>query len=136
MVKKHTAKVFRLDHATVRKWATRYVLHGEDGINRRHGITVCPLDFKLDAVRMIINEGLSQKEASARLNLPTDSLPIQWLRRPRQYGTDGLKAKPKRRKPKQPEAAKKADRPKTKEELMEELLYLRAETAVLKKPMP
>lgn len=71
---KHTAKVFRLDHAAVRKRATLYVLHGEDGINRRPGITVYPLDFKLNAVRMIINEGLSQKEVSARLNLPTDSL--------------------------------------------------------------
>ncbi|WP_373753004.1 helix-turn-helix domain-containing protein [Neisseria weixii] len=122
---KHTAKVFSLDHATVRKWATRYVLHGEDGINRRSGITVYPLDFKLNAVRMVISEGLSQKETSARLNLPTDSLLTQWLRRYRQYGTDGLKAKPKGRKPmkkpKKPEAVPKADHLKTKEELMEEL---------------
>ncbi|MFC5919700.1 helix-turn-helix domain-containing protein, partial [Neisseria weixii] len=31
---KHTAKVFCLGHAAVRKRATRYVLHGGDGINR------------------------------------------------------------------------------------------------------
>lgn len=37
------------------------------------------------------------------------------------------------KKPKKPEAVPKADHLKTKEELMEELLYLRAEMAVLKK---
>ncbi|WP_232507430.1 helix-turn-helix domain-containing protein [Neisseria weixii] len=135
---KHTAKVFCLGHAAVRKRATRYVLHGGDGINRWSGITVYPLDFKSNAVRMVINEGLSQKGASARLNLPTGSLLTQWLCRYRQYGTGGLKAKPEGRKPvkkpKQPEAAPKAGHLKTKEGLMEELLYLRAGTAVLKKP--
>ncbi|RPD86110.1 hypothetical protein EGK75_09695 [Neisseria weixii] len=63
---KLTAKAFCLDHAAVRKRATRYILHGEDGINRWSGITVYPVGFKLNAVRMVINEGLSQKEASAR----------------------------------------------------------------------
>lgn len=134
---KLTAKAFCVDHATVRKWVSRYILHGEDGINRRSGITVYPVDFKLNAIRMVINKGLSQKETCARLNLPTDSILTQWLRQYRQYGIDGLKAKPKGRKsvkkPKQAKAAKKVDHLKTKEELMEELLYLRAQMAVLKK---
>ena len=134
---KQTAKTFSLNHATVRKWASRYLLHGEEGINRRSGTAVYPLDFKLNAIRMVMDERLSQRETCARLNLPTDSILAQWLRRYRQYGIDGLKPKQKGRKsvkkPKQPETVKKSDHLKTREELMEELLYLRAEMAVLKK---
>ncbi|STZ49877.1 transposase [Neisseria dentiae] len=134
---KQTAKVFSLNHATVRKWASRYILHGEEGINRRTGTTAYSLDFKLNAIRMVMHEGLSQKETCARLNLPTDSILAQWLHRYRQHGIDGLRPKQKGRKsvkqPEQPETAKKADHLKTKEEMMEELLYLRAEMAVLKK---
>lgn len=123
---KLTAQAFGLDHATVRKWAACYMPHGKEGINRRSGMTVYPIDFKLNAVRMVIHQGLSQKETYVCLNLTADSVFTQWLRRYRKYGTDGLKANPKGRKSvkklKHAQTIPKADHLKTKEELMKELL--------------
>ncbi|ENZ8876297.1 helix-turn-helix domain-containing protein, partial [Neisseria gonorrhoeae] len=76
---------------------------------------------------------MSQKAAADQLNLPECSVLPQWLRLYRLNGINGLKPKPKGRKPvkkQYPPQTKKADYLKTKEELFAELAYLKAEAAV------
>ncbi|WP_240635861.1 helix-turn-helix domain-containing protein [Neisseria gonorrhoeae] len=77
---------------------------------------------------------MSQKAAADQLNLPDCSVLPQWLRLYRLNGINGLKPKPKGRKPVKNSIrqTKKADYLKTKEELFAELAYLKAEAAVLK----
>lgn len=130
-----TANRFSMTESLVHRWVARYRLHGSNGIKRRTGKTNYSVEYKLDAVRLVTEQGISLSSASARLNLPDSSILLRWLKQYRQYGIDGLKTKPKDRKSvkKQLKAVKKADHLKTKKELMEELLYLRAEMAVLKK---
>ncbi|MBF0804731.1 hypothetical protein [Neisseria sp. 19428wB4_WF04] len=72
--KKHTANVFSLNRAAVRKRALRYILHEEGSIGRRSDITIYPLDFQSDVIRMIINLRVCPQKRHGRLNLPTDSI--------------------------------------------------------------
>lgn len=130
---RQTAKQFGLHHSTVLRWTSRYLLHGEDGIKRRRGKQNYSVDFKLNAIKMAIDGGLSQNAICAQLNLPADSLLIQWLKRYRQYGVDGLTPTSKGRSKMKPPKTNKADHLKTKEELLAELQYLRMEMAVIKK---
>lgn len=74
-----------------------------------------------------------------KFNLKTHAQVLDWLHQYQQYGIDGLKPKPKGRpkqmlKPKIPQIKlSQEDRNKTQEQLLEELAYLRAEVALLKK---
>lgn len=80
---------------------------------------------------------MSPKAAADQLNLPDCSILLQWLRLYRLNGINGLKPKPKGRKPvkkQHPPQTKKADYLKTKEELLAELACLKAEMVALKKP--
>ncbi|HGP7578835.1 TPA: transposase, partial [Neisseria gonorrhoeae] len=127
---------FSISDSLVRKWVARYRLHGESGIKRRKHTTKYSVEYKLEAIRPVTGQGMSQKAAADQLNLPECSVLPQWLRLYRLNGINGLKPKPKGRKPvkkQYPPQTKKADYLKTKEELFAELAYLKAEAAVLKK---
>lgn len=131
-----TANRFSISESMVRNWVARYRLHGESGIKRRKHATKYSVEYKLEAIGLVTEQGMSQKAAAARLNLPACSILLQWLRRYRLNGIDGLKPKPKGRKPvkkQHPPQTEKADHLKTKEELLAQLAYLKAEMAVLKK---
>ena len=133
---KRTSHLFGLGHSTVQNWVSLYRLHGLEGIKRRKKIKRYSVDFKLKAIEMVLKDGLSQRAVSAQLNLPTDSILVQWLRRYREGGVAGLQPKPKGRAPMKKSRLPKKDKLdhlKNKDELLDELMYLRAEMAVLKK---
>lgn len=135
--KVRTANRFSISDSLVRKWVARYRLYGESGIKRRKHKTKYSVGYKLEAIRLVAEQGMSQKAAAAQLNLPDCSILLQWLRLYCLNGIDGLKPKPKGRKPvkkQHPPQTEKADYLKTKEELLAQLAYLKAEMAVLKKP--
>lgn len=103
---------------------TRYRLHGESGIKRRKHTTKYSVEYKLEAIRPVTEQGMSQKATADQLNLPDCSILLQWLRLYCLNGINGLKPKPKGRKPvkkQHPPQTKKADYLKTKEELLAEL---------------
>ena len=142
-----TAKHFNLDHSIVVHWVKLYQTHGIDSLRRKRSKTVYTVDFKQAAVFRLL-AGESVKALAIELNLGDFNL-RQWLKAYNQYGIMGLYPKPKGRIPvntasdKSDEIAKssktrlswqdKADADKTADELMNELAYLRAENAYLKK---
>eukprot|EP01155_Anaeramoeba_flamelloides_P025013 Anaeramoba_flamelloidesa811990_4.p1 GENE.a811990_4~~a811990_4.p1 ORF type:complete len:100 (-),score=2.77 a811990_4:194-493(-) len=78
--------------------------------------------------------GWSINHTSAVLNFSSPGTLSVWLKQYKQYGIQGLE-RSRRRSPmsKHPFIQQKSDDEKTLEELKEELAYLRAENAVLKK---
>ncbi|WP_301667485.1 MULTISPECIES: transposase [Neisseria] len=117
-----TANHFSISDSLVRRWVTRYRLHGESGIKKH--TTKYSVEYKLEAIRPVMGQGMSQKAAADQLNLPDCSILLQWLRLYRLNGINGLKPKPKGRKPvkkQHPPQTKKSDYLKTKEELLAEL---------------
>ena len=84
-------------------------------------------------------DGLSNREAMIKFKLRSHCEVIKWVRLYQENGIDGLKPKPRAQpklmlKPKIPRVKQpQEDRDKTHEQLLEELAYLRAEVAYLKK---
>lgn len=131
-----TASKFGLDHGTVRQWVTVYQTQGLDGLRHQIKRTSYSVAFKHKVVLKIINEGLSLIEALIFFKLKENGTLSQWLRQYKEQGIDGLKPKPRGRSlqmPKPPRIKRsQEDRNKTQEQLLEEVVYLRAEVAFLK----
>lgn len=136
--KYETARKFNIDPTTVEHWYTFYEKEGEEGLQRVNKIAKFNVEFKLKVVLSVLNERSSLGEAQKFHNLRSKTVIINWLR---QYEKDGInslqpkKGKYRFLKPKKqtdPEQAK-TDKNKTQDELLEEIAYLRAGVAVLKK---
>ena len=138
---KSVARLFGIDHSTVRQWIAAFNQQGSDGLCIKTTKTFYSLEFKLDVVHAIVDDGLSLREAQQRFCLRQKSMVHRWLRLYESGGIDALQPKPKGRakqmpkpKAKNPQTnTTKADRDKTHAELLKELEYLRAENAFLKK---
>ena len=121
----------------LRLWIKRYELYGKAGLRKK---VYQPYDitFKLKVLQSIERENLSLRTACARFKIPSMSTIIKWQRAYESEGVQGLTNKPKgpppKMKPPIKRKAKKSSKPLTREqELLEELEYLRAENALLKK---
>lgn len=135
------AKEHALSREMVRRWQKKFETFGIEGLKSRKGKAVYPQSFKISVLRTIQEENLSLMEAMLRFNLPSPSVIVDWRKRMGEYGFEGLKPKPKGRPPMEkndrlPNKRKNRSSkdPMTKEEqLLQELEYLRAENALLKK---
>jgi transposase len=114
----------------VRRWTRIYDSLGEAGLE--HGKPTLDIDQRLDLIKRVEN-GESYSSVSFSAGIESDLL-IRWHKIYRESGIDGLQSL-KRGKPpmdkKKPE--QKKDSEKTREELLEELEYVRAENEYLKK---
>ena len=114
----------------VRRWTRIYDALGEAGLE--HGKPTLDIDQRLDLIKRVEN-GESYSSVSFSAGIESDLL-IRWHKIYRESGIDGLQSL-KRGKPpmdkKKPE--QKKDSEKTREELLEELEYVRAENEYLKK---
>ena len=134
-----TARYFNIDQSTVRKWLLIYELHGENGLSTQTYKSNYSVEFKHEVVLCMINEGLSSREIVKRFNFKERHMAMNWLSQYKTRGIDGLKPKPRGRPKQMPEPNiprikhSQEDRDKTQEQLLEELAYLRAEVAYLKK---
>jgi transposase len=126
------ARRYGLDHSMVRRWVASYARHGAAGLAKKY--TRYDVAFKQQVLERIRVQGLSLRQATALFDIRQAGLIGQWQR---QYALGGLGAlapaserRPRmRKKPMVP----KPDDQLTREELLEEVAYLRAETAYLKK---
>ncbi|ENC2024082.1 IS3 family transposase [Escherichia albertii] len=137
---RNTSSKFGVNRDTVRHWTASYEQHGIDGItwkNDRHSP-----EFKLSVVQMMLKEQLSTREVTARFNISDRSVVQRWLRIYNTLGAEGLlkrkqgrsKSLNKDTKPqKAQEELEKSPEELSPEELRDELRYLRAENAYLKK---
>jgi len=130
---------FGVHRSDVAKWVAIYNKYGIEGLSRHQTKTVYTPEFKYKVVQSVLKDGLSSRDAMLKFNLKTHVQVLDWLHQYQQYGIDALKPKPKGRpkqmlKPKIPQIKlSQEDRDKTQEQLLEELAYLRAENAYLKK---
>lgn len=122
---------FSLDHATVRKWYAAHHKHGLNGLKPRY--RQYSLDFKLKVLGFLLNH--SQRETASHFNIPAASTILTWRRLFETGGAAALQPKRQgsspmsRRRP--PQTENTTD--KASQALQEELAYLRAENAYLKK---
>ena len=130
-----TSKFFNIDRSFVRQWVAQYYKNGEAAFSEKQRHRVLSLETKLAVIESVQIDGLSAREAMIKFDLKSPSQVFNWLRQYREHGIDGLKPKPKGRAKLMPKPIKlsKADQDKTPKELLEELAYLRAENAFLKK---
>ncbi len=134
-----TANKFGLDRGTVRQWVAIYQTLGKNGFKNQAHRRIYSTEFKLEVVLKILNDGLSLIDALRFFKLKEVGTLSVWLRQYKELGIDGLKPKPRGHhshmpKPQKPQIKhSQADSDKTHEQLLEELAYLRAEVAYLKK---
>lgn len=135
-----TGQQFSVERTMVRRWVREFKAQGANALETGRPRTSHSADFKYQVVLSVIQEGLSTHDTAQKFNLKQRATVSIWLKQYREHGIDGLKPKPKGRRsnmpssaPPQPEPVNKSDRDKTQEELLEELAYLRAENAYLKK---
>lgn len=133
-----TANKFNIHRSYVDKWVHSYQRHGLDGLKVQTSKSIYSIEFKLQAVQMIL-DGQSIQETSKQFDIKSNSQLVVWLRQYNEQGIEGLKPKPKGRAKRMPKPKSlkikpnQADSDKTHNELLEELAYLRAENAFLKK---
>ena len=114
----------------VRKWSRIYDSLGEAGLE--HGRPTLDIDQRLNLIQRV-EAGESYSSAARSAGIGEDLL-IKWHKVYTESGTDGLKSLKKGRPSmKKKKSIKKDDSEKGREELLEELEYLRAENEYLKK---
>lgn len=131
-----TADRFGTTHSQVRQWAARYKAHAADGLKKR--FTHYSADFKYQAVQLVLNGSRSISEACIQLNIPAASSLLHWIHLYNEGGIDALQNKPRGlpNMSTQEKPSPLPDKPleeMTREELLEEVEYRRAEVAYLKK---
>ena len=118
------------------RWIFRYRHLGVQGLESKKSDSYSP-EFKRKVLRAIEKHGLSLPQACVKFSLGSDAIIINWQRKYKEFGIDGLANKPKGHKlMDKPKYAKKLKfkHPLTREqELLIELQSLRAENALLKK---
>jgi transposase len=126
------SQLYSIPSRQIRYWAQVYDIHGTESF--------LPNGFaknaqaKLQALKYIWTNGWSVGHTSATLNFSSPGTLSVWLKQYEQYGIQGLeRSRGRSTMSKQPFIQRKSDDEKTLEELKEELAYLRAENAVLKK---
>lgn len=133
------ADTYRVDISQLRYWVASYQHHGVSGLENKRA--TYSAEFKQQVLQRIEREGLSDRQAAALYNIRSIGTIGKWRR---QYNTDEsgesgvLKPPhkgetqmqmPKQHLPKAPAP----DETRTQQELLDELAYLRAENAYLKK---
>lgn len=125
------ARSFGIGKSLLELWVTHYRQNGKAGLTkgarREHS-----REFKEHVVQVYENSGLSLRECCLRYKIPTITSLSLWVS---QFGTNATKRPKERRSPmKQKRTSKKQAGPLTREqELENQVLYLRAENALLKK---
>ncbi|USD63367.1 helix-turn-helix domain-containing protein [Vibrio sp. SCSIO 43140] len=123
---------FGVSSDQIRYWVSVYQIHGENSF--RHEQAPYSQDFKLEVLKTMRINNWSLRYTSAYFDLSSPGILFQWQKLYAQQGISRLKPQKKGR----PCMTNHSLKPKpseqmTEKELREELEYLRAENAVLKK---
>ena len=127
------ASEFTISSRQIRYWTSVFAIHGTNAfLPTSHG---CSAKTKLQALKLMWTNDWSLTHTSAILNLSSPGSLSVWLKTYKNAGFRGLECSSIGRSPvkPQPNTTAKPNNEMTLEELKEELAYLRAENAVLKK---
>lgn len=123
----------------VRRWIAQYQLHGPAGL-RRKGHTQYTAQFKLEALERLQREDLSRTQLQIILGIKDPGAIARWERQYHEGGFPALLPRPKGRRPTMTISPPPPPTPpdpepdsRTREQLLKENEYLRAEVAYLKK---
>ncbi|QFI39292.1 transposase [Moritella marina ATCC 15381] len=116
----------------IRYWTQVFAIHGTDAF--LPNLHASNAKTKLQALKLMWTNEWSLNHTSAILNQSSPGTLSVWLKKYNEFGLRGLeRSSISRLKMKQSNTTTKPDSEMTTEELKEELAYLRAENAVLKK---
>jgi transposase len=131
---REVARQHGLAHSLVRKWRDNYRQHGVMGLRKKY--THHSAAFKLEVLDRMWRDGLSRQQTEALFDIRESGVIGRWERQYHSGGLTALEPKRKGRRPmtkKPPSPPPPPDEERSHEELLEELAYLRAENAYLKK---
>jgi len=129
---KAVARRHGLEFSTVRRWAATYRLHGRQGFDRQP--RSYDLQFKLDVLEKMVREGMSAREATTYFQIGSAGAVGEWQRLYAEGGAQALAPPPlPPRNPMKKTRSSKPTEGMSRDELLKEVAYLRAETAYLKK---
>ncbi|HET6553706.1 MAG TPA: IS3 family transposase [Dyella sp.] len=130
---REVARQYGLDYSMVRRWVDNYREHGAVGLAKKH--SRYDALFKQRVLQRIRDEGLSRRQAMTLFGIRSPGVIAVWQRQYDRDGPDALTPACERRPsmPSKKPTIPKPDEELTREELLKELAYLRAETAYLKK---
>ena len=128
-----TARRFGVNRSLIRQWVHLYRLHGVEGLMSRRPTIHRTLAFKQEVVQTMLSEGLSLVATSARYGGIAPATILKWRRYYEKGLLTGLDKESSMAKQVYRPDLSKPDSEKTREELIRELQYRRAENAYLKK---
>jgi transposase len=134
---KRVATKHGIDGSTANKWIAVYRVHGESGLVKK--FTHYSAEFKLKVLTCMRDRSLSHRETAAIFDIRNRSIIGVWERAYDLAGVKALYPRPRGQPPKMPKknppppALPVTDESRSRQELLDELNYLRMENAYLKK---
>ena len=133
---KSIARQHGLAAPVVRRWVAWYRLHGVDGLSKKP--RSYSAEFKLSVLQRMWDNSLSQTQVAAVFNIGNSTSIGIWERRYLDGGIEALSRPPRTKRENMDAPTSKpvptpSDDERTRDELLDELLDLRAEVAYLKK---
>ena len=127
-----SVKYMEFSHNLIKKWVLQYQYNGEEGLIKSY--TNYTVQFKLDVLNYMNEQGTSLYETAAIFNISAPSTILDWKLKLETEGLDALKSKKKGR-PSMKKETKKSIQPVegSLEALQAENERLRMENAYLKK---
>jgi transposase len=83
------------DKAILQTWIKQYQFHGEKAFEKRY--TSYTLQYKLDVLNYMNEQGTSSRETAANFNIPSPSTLLQWKKQLETEGMDALELRKKGR---------------------------------------
>jgi transposase len=127
-----------VSYTVLRRWIAAYEEHGRDGLRKKY--SHYDAQFRLCVLSHMWRENLSYRQTAAVFDIRAHEAIGQWERQYHAGGVDALAPRPRGRRPKtmtRPDHDKptegSAPDERTREQLLKENEYLRAEVAYLKK---
>ena len=129
---KTVADKLEIDLSSLKKWVRHYQQHGMAAFEKKH--SYYDAAFKLDVLKYVYSQNVSHQHAAAVFDIRHHGIIAKWRS---QYQTGGFEALTPKRKGRpqmtRKRSAKQSDQERSRDELLKELEYLRAENAFLKK---
>jgi transposase len=131
------AQEYGVARTSLRRWIAAYEQHGREGLRKKY----CDYDaqFRMSVLRHMWQQNLSQQQVAAMFDIRCPGHIARWERQYHDGGIDALAPRPRGRRKKmtQPDHEKPTEESapdeRTREQLLKENEYLRAEVAYLKK---
>lgn len=133
---KTVANQHGLSHGMVRRWVKWFEAYGADAFKKK--FTHYSAEFKLSALQHVWDNALSYGQVAIQFDIRSPGALGMWERSYRMGGLDALRSRPKGRAKAMAGSIKKPEQPsdpgpRSHDELLAELDYLRMENAYLKK---